>query len=78
MTNQQLLSQKMSEFGYNVGRLAAKIGLSRAGLYKKISNENEFKASEILKISQLLNLSSQEQTDIFFACNVDDTTTKVS
>ena len=67
MTNQKLFIQKMQVSGYKVETLAKAIGLSRAGLYKKINNGNEFKASEILKISRLFGLSPEEQESIFFA-----------
>ena len=67
MTNQELFLKKMNLCGYKVETLAKAIGLSRAGLYKKINNNNEFKASEIKKISRLFGLSPEEQDSIFFA-----------
>lgn len=66
MTNQELFIKKMRLCGYKVESLARAIGLSRAGLYKKINNSNEFKASEIVKISKLFGLSPEEQDNIFF------------
>ncbi len=67
MTNQELFIKKMTLCGYKVETLAKEIGLSRAGLYKKINNDHEFKASEIKKISTLFGLSPDEQDKIFFA-----------
>lgn len=67
MTNQELFIRKMILCGYKVDTLAKEIGLSRAGLYKKINNGNEFKASEISKISKLFGLSPEETDSIFFA-----------
>lgn len=43
------------------------MGMSRGGLYKKINNTNEFKASEIKTISKLFDLTAEEREKIFFA-----------
>lgn len=66
MTNSELLKKKISESGISVSFIAKKMGLSREGLYKKINNFSEFKASEIFAIMGILNLSSKDRDDIFF------------
>lgn len=66
MTNSELLKKKISESGISVSFIAKKMGLSREGLYKKINNLTEFKASEIFAIMGILNLSSKDRDDIFF------------
>lgn len=52
-------------------KLASKLGISSMGLYKKINNMSEFKASEIFVIAQLLNLDINERDSIFFNQFVD-------
>lgn len=45
--------------------IAAALGLSKMGLYKKINNLTEFKASEISILTELLNIENKEK--IFFS-----------
>lgn len=47
--------------------IADTIGISRHSLYSKIENDTEFKASEIVKIAEVLRLSDAERDAIFFA-----------
>lgn len=51
--------------------IAQKLGISAMGLYKKINNVTEFKASEIAILQDYLQLSKSERDEIFFAHNVD-------
>jgi hypothetical protein len=69
MTNTELLEQKIAESGYKKSYIAKAIGLKSAyGLAKKIRNENEFKATEINALCDLLNIDSlDEKEQIFFA-----------
>ncbi len=52
--------------------IAESMGLSRQTLYHKMKGEREFKVSEVLKICELLRLTSEEKTLIFFAKEVDN------
>ncbi len=47
----------------------AKVGemTTRSTVYKKLRGESEFTAGEIKAISKVMNLSSDETMDIFFA-----------
>lgn len=67
MTNAKLLRETIIKSGIKYKYIADYLGLSAFGLQKKIDNINEFKASEIVKISQLLNLSDKKRDKIFFA-----------
>lgn len=60
------LKKIIREKGLKVLWVAKQLGLSREGLYKKLSGEREFKASEIYKLGVILSLSAQEVQDIFF------------
>ena len=58
--------------GLTKREIAKNLGLSEMGLYQKINNITEFKASEIAKLYDLLKLSNLEQQQrIFFARDVD-------
>ena len=53
--------------------VATKLNLSLMGLYKKMNNITEFKASELAALYELLNLKTfEDQQKIFFAQNVDE------
>ena len=47
--------------------IARALKLSREGFYKKLNNQTEFKASEIVKMQEILNLSNEQRDKIFFA-----------
>lgn len=65
MTDEQLLRQRIDIKGYTIVAISKVLGISREGLYKKLSGETEFKASEIVKISELLQLNNSERDKIF-------------
>lgn len=73
MTNTELLEERIDKSGYKKSYIAKAIGLkSTFGLSKKIRNENEFKASEIDALCELLGINSlEERQRIFFAKEVD-------
>lgn len=48
--------------------IAQHLGLSEMGFYKKVKGLTEFKASEIEKLRNFLNLSVEETTAIFLRC----------
>ena len=75
MTDTMLLRAKLEESGYRLKFIAKKLGITYAGLFKKINNETEFKASEIQKLANMLKLDLKEKEEIFFAKDVDETST---
>lgn len=67
MTNTELLRKKIDESGYKIYFIAEKLGLTPQGLYLKLNNTNQFKAAEIQKLCQILNITnSDEMIEIFF------------
>lgn len=70
MVNSDLLKAKIKESGIKISYVAIQIGLTPAGFYKKLNNESEFKVSEIIALTRVLNLSSDERDEIFFAHDV--------
>ena len=69
MTNKELLQEKIDKSGYKRSYIAKAIGLKSAySLALKINNKNEFKASEINALCEILNISTlEERHAIFFA-----------
>ena len=61
------LKDAIDKSGRTVTWLANNMGISREGLHKKIRGESEFKASEIVKIKELLSLFDSEVNEYFFA-----------
>lgn len=66
MTNTALLRKKIDESGYKLRFIAKQIGITYQGFLKKINNETEFKAKEIMILCDLLKIDIQEKELIFF------------
>lgn len=71
MVNTKMLRDKINDSGYKLQFVAEKCGLTYFGFMKKVNNETEFKASEIMILKVLLNLTDKEVNQIFFALEVD-------
>jgi hypothetical protein len=67
MTNTLLLEDRIKNSGYKRSYIANKIGMSAYTLAKKINNENEFLASEINGLCDILNIDTKDRMAIFFA-----------
>ena len=70
MTNKNLLIAKMTEKGLRREDVAETLGISLNAFNMKLSNETEFKASEIQALSKMLGVSRQKDK-YFFADIVD-------
>lgn len=66
MTNTSKLKAAIVENNLRIIDVASAIGLSEQGFHKKLHNTSEFKASEILAVSQILNLKYENVDQIFF------------
>lgn len=67
MTNTTELECAITKSRKSKKDLAAALSLSEAGLWKKITNQTEFKAREIKLLQNFLGLSNEERDLIFFA-----------
>lgn len=73
MTDVELLREKIDDSGYKIAYLAKNLGLSPQGFYLKLNGANEFKATEIQKLCELLKISDPaEMKCIFFASTVEE------
>lgn len=67
MTNSQELKNRIARNGLMLSFVCEKLGITYATLRRKINNENEFTASEISTLTELLHLTDEERNRIFFA-----------
>ena len=70
MVKLDLLNNKIKDSGMTVVSIARKTGVSRETIYNKLNGSVEFKASEILSISDALGLSAKERNEIFLQSDV--------
>lgn len=68
MTNTLLLEMAIRRAKLTKKEAAQRLGLSVMGLYQKINNVTEFKASEINQLYKMLNLSTLEEQQQNFFC----------
>ena len=69
MTDEKRLREKIQESGYKITFIAKKLGITYQGFLKKLTNESEFKASEIQSLCSLLSIDLREKESIFFCHN---------
>jgi hypothetical protein len=67
MLNTQLLDDRIENSGLKIGFIVEKLGLSRNGFDKKRKGKTPFRTAEIYVICDLLKLSEDDKTNIFFA-----------
>lgn len=76
MINTLKLKSLLVEKGLNNEEVSKRLHISTQSFSMKINNKREFKTSEVLKLSLLLNLSSKDIMYIFFNNNVEFNSTK--
>lgn len=65
MTDTKKLKTRINDSGLKLTAIAESLGLTYQGLRNKIENVNEFKASEIAALADILHLTENETTNIF-------------
>ena len=78
MTDTGLLKVKIEESGYKLQFIAERCNLSYQGFMNKVNNKTDFTAPEIKILRDLLKMSPTEMEVIFFAVDVDKTSTNVN
>lgn len=66
MIKGNLLREKIDTCGFKLVYVAKKVGVSYQAFLKKLNNETEFKASEVMILKELLHLTDDEVMEIFF------------
>lgn len=75
-TNQPLLDERIESKHLKLGGVAEELGISEQALRKKRQNEHPFKANEIAKLCEILDINDFETvSEIFFANEVDKIST---
>ena len=67
MVNVNKLRGRMVELGVTVRLLAQRMGVNYSSLYRRLKEPENFTIGEATKIKSILELSSEQATDIFFA-----------
>lgn len=67
MTDTKRLKDRIDQSGLKLQWIAEQLGLTRFGLYKKISGESDFRQQEIARLSEILGLSAEDRDALFFA-----------
>ncbi len=70
MFNERLFRAKVVYNGYTLSEVAKKIDINESTLHRKLKDGGTFTRSEISKLIDALNLTSDELTEIFFAENL--------
>ena len=65
MPDIKMIKDKITDSGMTVKAVAEKSGILRETLYNRLKGVGEFTASEIVSLSNVLNLSQTERDDIF-------------
>jgi plasmid maintenance system antidote protein VapI len=68
--NANALKGEIVARGLNVEKLAKKIGINRASMYRKLNNFEKFTIGEAQKIKKVLGLSDERANEIFFGDTV--------
>lgn len=71
MVNTSKLKAKIVEKGLLQEAVAMQLGMTSATFNYKVNNKTEFRASEIKKLSEILQLTMAEVFAIFFAEEVE-------
>ena len=70
MSNSTKLRGRIVEKGYTLSKFAEAINLSRVSLRKKMNGESEFKASELERICDTLEIPPSQIDSYFFTNRV--------
>lgn len=67
MTDSLMLREWIERKGLKLKAVAAQLGITPYSLQRKIDNQSEFKASEIVVFVACLGMTAQERDKIFFS-----------
>ncbi len=62
-----LLKNKIKESGMTIKAIAEKSGILRETFYNRLKGNGEFTASEIVALTEVLNLSASDRDQIFLS-----------
>lgn len=65
MTDTDMLREVISKNRWSITALSKELGISRQSFYNKMNGDAEFLASEIVHLSNLLELNNSQRNRIF-------------
>lgn len=65
MADMVLLKKKIRDSGMTITAVSKRSGILRETLYNRMNGKGEFTASEIVSLTQVLQLTKTERDDIF-------------
>ena len=65
VTDFKKLEEKLADSGMTMKAIACKSGISRETLYNRLKGIGDFTASEIVSLTETLNLTKEERDHIF-------------
>ena len=71
MTNSTELELQIKRLKLSKKYIAKQLGITEMSLFNKIGNVTEFKASEIVTLTKVLQLSAEQRDLIFFSSECD-------
>lgn len=71
MVDLELLKQVIARKGIKYYVIAKELGISRHAFYTRMIGKTEFLASEIVKLTEILQLTREERDLIFFTKKVE-------
>lgn len=66
MTNTKLLREKIEASGLKLSYIASQLWISRAALTMKIENKSGFRQKEIVKLCELLGITTPKEKVLIF------------
>lgn len=69
MTDVEKLRERIDHSGYKLSFIADKLNITPQGLYLKLKNTSEFKATEIQILCNLLEINDPEEMKAIFFAN---------
>lgn len=66
MTNTKLLREKIEASGLKLSYIASQLRISRAALTMKIENKSDFRQKEIVKLCELLGITTPKEKALIF------------
>ena len=67
MADVQALKDSIKESGIPTAEVARRSGMLRETLYNRLAGRGDFKASEIVALTNVLHLTREQRDNIFFA-----------
>lgn len=66
MVNTEALKNLISQKGLKMSHICRATGINRTSLWKKINGMTEFKSSEVVKMCEVLGITTKREWDAYF------------